>query len=74
MGRKVTVADTLEMSVAERMRLAQDIWDSIASEPGSVPISDAERDEIERRVEERDSNPVPTIPWEQGKKQGMGGQ
>ena len=74
MGRKVTVADTLEMSVAERMRLAQDIWDSIASEPASVPISDAERDEIERRVEERDRSPGPTIPWEQVKKQVMGGQ
>jgi putative addiction module component (TIGR02574 family) len=74
MGRKVTVTDTLDMSVAERMQLAQDIWDSIASEPAAVPMSVAEREEIERRVEERTSNPGPTIPWEQVKRQVMGGQ
>ncbi|MGH9903256.1 MAG: addiction module protein, partial [Pyrinomonadaceae bacterium] len=33
------------MSVAERIQLVADIWDSIAAVPEAVPLSDAEREE-----------------------------
>ncbi len=49
------------MTVAERVTLVQKIWDSIAAE---VPLSDAQRLELERRAEEDDANPDDTIPWE----------
>jgi len=70
MSRKVTVQDTLEMSVADRIKLAQDIWDSL--DPGSVPISEAERQEIERRLNEHERDPHSTIPWDEVKKQILG--
>ena len=33
-------ADILNLSVSERIQLVQDIWDSIAEVPDSVPLTD----------------------------------
>jgi putative addiction module component (TIGR02574 family) len=72
MSRKVTVKDTLEMSVSDRIKLAQDIWDSITLDPAAIPVSEAERQEIERRLDEYERNPHATIPWDEVKKQVLG--
>ena len=74
MSRKVTVEDTLDMSVPDRLKLAQDIWDSISGDPATVPVSDAERQEIERRLAEHERDPSSTIPWDEVKRQILGRQ
>jgi putative addiction module component (TIGR02574 family) len=40
----------LHLSVAERMQLAQDIWDSIASDPDAIEVTPAQRAELDRRL------------------------
>ena len=40
-----------EVPVEDRMRLVEDIWDSIAEEQGILAISDEQRKEIDRRLE-----------------------
>lgn len=45
-------ADELhKLSVVERLELIDAIWDSIAGEPNSVPITHAQRREIDRRLD-----------------------
>ena len=57
------------LPIEERLRLVEDIWDSIAEEanahPEVLPLSDAQRTELRRRIAEADANPEDTIPWEQ---------
>jgi putative addiction module component (TIGR02574 family) len=45
------------MSVAERIQLAEDIWDSIVAKPESLPLTDAQRQELDRRLEMYAQNP-----------------
>jgi putative addiction module component (TIGR02574 family) len=59
------LADILQMSVAERIQLAEDIWDSIAAVPEALPLTDAERTELNRRLELYASNPDEGIPWDE---------
>jgi putative addiction module component (TIGR02574 family) len=33
-------SETRELSVAERIQLVQDLWDSIAAEPEALPVTD----------------------------------
>jgi putative addiction module component (TIGR02574 family) len=49
--------DILQLSVSERIQLAEDIWDSIAANPESLPLTDAERQELDRRLESFARNP-----------------
>jgi putative addiction module component (TIGR02574 family) len=65
------MAPTLEalgidrLSVAERMALVQEIWDSIARETEQSPLSEAEQREIDRRWAAHRANPGAAVPWEQ---------
>lgn len=67
------MATTLEslgidrLSVEERIALVAQIWDSIADDPAAVPLTDAQRRELERRADEDDADPGDTVPWEQVK-------
>jgi putative addiction module component (TIGR02574 family) len=60
--------DYRSLSVDERLQLVGDIWDSIADEananPELLPLSEAERAELDRRVAEFDSNPTTGVPMD----------
>jgi len=66
--------DILALPAAERLRLVEAIWDSIAAEPESIPISEAQRAEIERRLEEYRRDPSIAIPWDVAKSRLRGGR
>ncbi|MEN9867771.1 MAG: hypothetical protein RL748_3361 [Pseudomonadota bacterium] len=58
--------DYLHLSVADRLDLVKDIWDSIAMEsPIPVELSSAQKAELDSRVAEHLADPASAIPWEQ---------
>lgn len=59
-----TLAELLQLSVAERIRLVQDLWDSIATEPETLPISEAQRQEVARRSDAHRLAPELAVPLE----------
>lgn len=62
----IDLAELRKLSVAERIQLAEDLWDSIALEPSEVPgLTDAQRQELRRRQRAHESDPSTAVPWEQ---------
>lgn len=59
------ISDILQMSVAERIQLAEDIWDSIAAFPEAVPITDTQKQELDRRLQAYAQNPNEGISWDE---------
>lgn len=57
------------LSVQDRLRLVQDIWDSIVAEVPPPLLTDPQRQELERRADEDDADPDGGIPWEDVKAQ-----
>jgi len=55
------------MSRDQRIALVQEIWDSILAEPGPSLLTDAQSQELRRRVAEDDANPNDVVPWEEAK-------
>lgn len=53
------------LSVDERIALVQEIWDSIAAEVERFPLTEAQKQEIDRRLAAHEANPEAAIPWEQ---------
>jgi putative addiction module component (TIGR02574 family) len=51
------VAEILKLPAADRLRLLELIWDSLAAKPSDVPLSDAHRAVIDERVAEHERNP-----------------
>ncbi len=66
--------DIGQLSLAERVLLVQQIWDSIAAEQASLPVTRAQQEELDRRVEAYRQSPTEGASWEdvkarlQGKK------
>ena len=65
--KKISATDILELSVPERILLVEDIWDSIVSIPEAVPLTDKQREELDRRLESYHKNPMAGSPWEEVK-------
>lgn len=51
------VAEILKLSAEERLRIAEIIWESLAADPSSVPLSDAHRTAIDERLAEHERDP-----------------
>jgi putative addiction module component (TIGR02574 family) len=61
---KITTGDLLELSVSERIQLVQDLWDSIVAVPESVQLTEAQKQELDRRLDAYHQNPDVGSPWE----------
>jgi putative addiction module component (TIGR02574 family) len=61
------LTEILEMSVAERIQLVEDVWDSIAAVPEAVELSDEQRSELDRRLAEFHRSNEPGAPWNEVK-------
>lgn len=55
---RVLVAEILELPVAERMQLVEAIWDSISAAPESLPLTQWQREELDRRLAEYEADPA----------------
>ena len=60
--------EILELSVAERIQLVEDIWDSIALKPDEIPLTETERQELDRRLLSYEENPNEGVSWSDLKK------
>jgi putative addiction module component (TIGR02574 family) len=64
-GMNNAAFDFRRLSVAERLQLVEDIWDSIAVEsPDAVPLTDAQRAEIDSRLVDHGRDPDSAVPWD----------
>ena len=57
------IEEILSLSVEERIQLVEAIWDSIADNPDSLPITEAQRQELDRRLSEHLQDPAAARPW-----------
>ena len=51
------------LSPEERIRLIELLWESFIDDPASLPVSEAQRTELRRRVAEHDADPGAARPW-----------
>lgn len=61
-----------QLSVVERLLLVQEIWDSIVADQESLPITEAQRDELDKRLRAYRTAPEEGSPWEEVKNRVVG--
>ena len=61
---RVTVDQLLDIPPDERVKLAQDLWDSVARHPEEVPVTPEQREELDRRLESFEKDPNAGSSWE----------
>ena len=61
--KKITAADTLSLSIPERIQLVEDIWDTIASGAEGIELTTDEKRLIDERLEAYHRDPQADSPW-----------
>jgi putative addiction module component (TIGR02574 family) len=65
MEKCLTPSELKKLSVAERILMVQEIWDSIAAEPESLPVTQTQRTELDRRMASFNASPNEGRSWEE---------
>ena len=65
---RVSLDHILELPAAERVEIAQEIWESVFEHPEAVPLTKAQKQELERRWRAFEQTPDEGEPWEDVKK------
>jgi putative addiction module component (TIGR02574 family) len=52
------------LGIEERLTLVEELWDSIAADSRAVPLTEAQRTELDRRIAEHEASPDDVVPWE----------
>ncbi|MFL5328866.1 MAG: addiction module protein [Gemmataceae bacterium] len=53
-----------QLSIEDRLTVADAIWDSVAREAEAATLSEAQRAELERRLADSIARPDAVTPWE----------
>jgi putative addiction module component (TIGR02574 family) len=70
----IDLVELRKLSIAERIQLAEDLWDSIALDVATAPgLTAAQRQELQRRLREHENDPSAAVPWEQVRAELMAG-
>jgi putative addiction module component (TIGR02574 family) len=56
--------DILQLSISERIQLVEEIWDTIVDAPEQLPLTDAQRAELDRRMDAHRDDPQAVVPWQ----------
>lgn len=59
--------EILKLSAAERIQLAEQIWESLRGTPHLVPCTDAQRAELDMRFADAQANPDVESSWAEAK-------
>jgi putative addiction module component (TIGR02574 family) len=55
--------DILSLSIAERIELIGDLWDSMAEVPEAITLTEAQKAELDRRLDAYHQDPTGGVPW-----------
>ena len=56
-----------QLSIAERLQLVEDLWDTLALEEADIPIPNWQKKELLRRRKEHFKNPGSAVRWQKAK-------
>jgi putative addiction module component (TIGR02574 family) len=54
-----------DLSPDERLRLLEQLWDSLSQNPESIPLTDAQREELDQRLDDLERDGRNGIPWDE---------
>ncbi|MFY9344386.1 MAG: addiction module protein [Planctomycetota bacterium] len=57
--------DVHSLSRKERLDLLGELWDSLNDEAEPLPLTAAQRKELDRRLDDLDRDPRAVIPWQE---------
>ncbi|CAN1208960.1 addiction module protein [Tumidithrix helvetica PCC 7403] len=71
MDLSTTLLQVKALTIDDRIWLVQAIWDSISAEPGQLELTEAQSQELSRRLTDHKINPQAVVSWHNVKAQAL---
>jgi len=65
MAKPLTQMNIQELSVSDRIRMAEELWDSVLEDQASIEVTDAQKKVLEQRIKSYSSTPSEGLTWEE---------
>ncbi len=65
-------SDIRQLTVADRLLLVEELWESIADDESQIELTDAQKAELDRRLAAREKRGDASAPWPQVKRRILG--
>jgi len=65
MAKPLTQMNIQELSVSDRIRMAEELWDSVLEDQASIEVTDAQKKVLEQRIKSYSSTPSEGSTWEE---------
>lgn len=65
MERSLTPSEIKQLSVSERLRMVEEIWDSIAADQEMMEVTEAQKNALDRRIASHNAAPGQGKSWEE---------
>jgi len=59
----ISIEEILNLSVKKRLEVIEEIWESITSDEEAIPLTSAQRRELDRRKREHRADPSAATSW-----------
>lgn len=63
----INIADVIKLPIAERIQLAEAIWDSVAEQANELPLPDWHKEILDERLANYESSTTRTFSWQEVK-------
>ena len=67
MAQNTLRKELLQLSTVEKLKLVEELWDSIPEEADSLPLTPEQREDLDLRLAKADADPNDGIPWEEAR-------
>ncbi len=57
--------DLGKLNTEERLQLLERLWESLSNRPSSLPLTNSQRAELDRRLDDLESGGQHGIPWDE---------
>jgi putative addiction module component (TIGR02574 family) len=64
-NKTTLLVEIMRLSPDERRQLIDEIWDTLPLEADDFELTEAQKAELDRRLEEHERDPSRAIPWEE---------
>ena len=74
MDLQTVLTDVESWSAEDRLRLIEEVWETLEAEPEAVGLSGSQKQDLQRRLDAHRDNPKAGSPWEEVKARLRGGE
>ena len=67
MSLQAVLKEISKLTTEEKLKLVEDLWDELNQHSENIPLTEAQKKDLDKRLDEYEKNPENVLTWEEVK-------